>query len=124
MSGDSYTNLASGNAYVGAQIGKHVGDAHVHMNGSQGAAAPSTAIEKELAAVRAELIQLYENGQLGEQVYVSANDGLQEAESLAGQPTGTRARLIAILERVHRVLADVADLGSKVASILSAVHHL
>lgn len=124
MSGDSYTNQASGYACVGAQIGKQVGDTYVHMNSSRDGSARITAIEKDLAAVREELIQLYENGQLGEQAYVSADEGLQEAEGLAGQATGKRSRLISILERVHRVLADVADLGSKVASILSAVHRL
>jgi len=115
MPDESYTNIARGHAQVGMQVGKNMGDIHVHAPTRDGLAGQIEAVHNELRELRG-------SSDLDEQAYLAAQGGLEEAAGLA--LTGQRQRLIDVLQRVWLVLSGVADLGSKVANIVTAAHAL
>ncbi|MGO9784285.1 MAG: hypothetical protein ACLPKE_36360 [Streptosporangiaceae bacterium] len=119
MPDESYKNIARGHAQVGMQVGKHVGDVHVHKPAPDDLADQIEAVQSELRALR-------KSRDLDEQTYLTAQGDLEEAAGLVlpadDEPMGDdkRSQLIRVLQRVWLVLSGVADLGSKVAAIITA----
>ena len=109
MPDESYKNIARDHA----QVGKHVGDVHVHKP------APENLAE-QIEAVQADLRALRKSRDLDEQIYLTAQGDLEEAAWLARMGDDKRSQLIVVLQRVWLVLSGVADIGSKVANILTA----
>ena len=119
MPDESYKNVARGHARVGMQVGKHVGDVHVHEPAPEDLAGRIEAVQAELRALR-------KSRDLDEHIYLTAQGDLEEAAGLAllgadkPMDDDKRAQLIQILRRVWLVVSGVADLGAKVAAIITA----
>jgi 8-oxo-dGTP diphosphatase len=111
------TNIATGNARVGFQAGQVVGDIRI-------APEPGMTVDfaAQLASFREHLRQARMAGRLDETTYQAAEAELEVAtSSLPAETEPSKSRLVVALKRLRGLIADVADLTAKLATIISAV---
>jgi nucleoside phosphorylase/ADP-ribose pyrophosphatase YjhB (NUDIX family) len=118
-SGGTTTNIATGNARVGAQAGQIFGDVHAGA-----AALTPTGLDEQLADLREHIRRAYRAGDLDRETHEAAQAELDTAATLAGDPEEASGRLVVVLKRLRGLISDVADLGAKVATILATVRGL
>ena len=110
-------NIASDNAQVGVQAGQ------IHGNVTIGAAdEPSTDLAASIAGLRSQLKQAHLDGKLDEETYVAAESELDTATECI--PAGTPAKksvLLVALKRLRGLVADVAELATRLAAIIAVV---
>jgi ADP-ribose pyrophosphatase YjhB (NUDIX family)/nucleoside phosphorylase len=109
------TNLATGNAQVGVQAG-HIGVLRM------GAAAGPADLTAEVAALRLLLERARNEGQLDGETYSAARTELDlVTDCLKEQAPNRRGVLMVALKRLRGLIADVADLATKVTAIITLV---
>lgn len=121
------TNVAMGSATVGQMIGHlggQTGDVAGVMAGGAGRAGTGT-LRDQLLELQAELRDCRRTGVLDEETYAAAAVELREAEryAAAGDDKG-RGRLLRALRKLRAVVDDVADLGTKITAVITAVRGL
>nr|WP_203760370.1 5'-methylthioadenosine/S-adenosylhomocysteine nucleosidase [Actinoplanes deccanensis] len=108
-------NSASGNASVGIQAGQVYGA----VNSSQ--SRPAAGIAEQLSGFREELRHARRAGLVSEDDYSAAEAELTVAgKSLAKTPPDQR-KLLTALKRLVGLVSDVAELASRLATIIGAV---
>jgi adenosylhomocysteine nucleosidase len=114
------TNIATGKAQVGVQAGKIFGNVSV---------GPSPGAPIDLAALIAEFVgllrQARSEGRLDQQTYLAAEAELEVVtNSLPTRTEESQSRIMLALKKLRGLIADVADLAAKVATIISAAKGL
>jgi adenosylhomocysteine nucleosidase len=115
--GRTNTNIAVGHARVGIQAEQIFGDIRI-------APEPESAADlaAQIADLRRRLRQARQAGQLDESAHLAAEAELDVAtEALAAGTAEGRSKLVVALKRLRGLVSDVADLGAKLAAIISAV---
>ena len=110
-------NIATGNARDGFQAGQVIGDIRI-------APEPDVAADLavQLASFREQLRQARMTGRLDETTYLAAQAELDVAtDVLPAETAPSKSRLMMALKRLRGLIADVADLAAKLATIISAV---
>jgi hypothetical protein len=121
------TNVAMGSATVGQMIG-HLGSQSGNVAGIR-AADPdrpgSGTLHDQLIDLEAMLRDFRRAGALDEETYAAAEIELREAErhAAAGGEKG-QGRLLIALRKLRAVVEDVAELGTKITSLIAAVRGL
>lgn len=111
------TNIATGNARVGTQAAQVFGD--VHFSASP---LPQAGLAPQISDLRAHVRQAYVDGLLDQETHEAAEAELDAAaEALAENPGQSAGKVLVALKRLRGLLADVADLASSVATIISSV---
>jgi adenosylhomocysteine nucleosidase len=114
------TNIATGNAQVGVQAGQIFGNVSV---------GPSPGAPVDLAAQIAEFVgllrQARSEGRLDQQTYLAAEAELEViTNSLPVRTEESQSKIMLALKKLRGLIADVADLAAKVATIISAAKGL
>lgn len=105
-------NVAT-NSTVGIQA-QLVSDARVNQQ------PPTPAdFDQELAALHGRLRFLHQSGELEEDVYKAAEEELGVIAASARAGASTKGALLVALKRLRGLVSDVADLGVKVATLIS-----
>ena len=119
--GGSVSNFSSGQ--VGIQAG-HVTGSTVYMGSLPGK--PATAdLVAELAAFRDHLKRERAMGKVDETTYVAAEAELDIAsEALAADTPEGKSNFVLALKRLRGLIADVAELAARVATVIAAVKGL
>ncbi len=117
MNQGTTTNIATGNARVGFQAGQVIGDIRI---------APEPDVTADLAAqlagFREQLRQARMTGRLDETTYQAAEAELDVVTgSLPAQTESGKSRLMLALKRLRGLIADLADLAAKLATVITAV---
>ncbi|MFI6324306.1 purine phosphorylase [Nonomuraea sp. NPDC050556] len=110
-------NVASGNARVGVQAG------HIYGNVSIGQP-QETALDwaAELAKFREKLRRALKAGELDEATFAAAEEELDAvAESLSTRTEQGKSKAMIALKKLRGLVVDVAELASKVTSIIAAI---
>ncbi|GAA4588453.1 8-oxo-dGTP diphosphatase [Actinoplanes octamycinicus] len=116
--GTSFTNLATGNARVGAQYGQVIGN--VTMGG--GVSSGPADVAAELATFRDLLKRAHRDGRLDDDSYTAASEELDTVTGRLDDPTPAgRGRLLVTLKKVRGLVGDSADLATQLAAIISLV---
>lgn len=106
---------------TGTHVGRVDGDAAVGAGGQL----VSTVVLSGLADLRLLLRDRYRAGDLDEDTYAEADAELRTAEEEATEPSDPRRnRLLLSLKKLLGLVSDVSDLGSRVASLITAVRAL
>ncbi|KUL29186.1 5'-methylthioadenosine/S-adenosylhomocysteine nucleosidase family protein [Actinoplanes awajinensis] len=118
--GPSFTNIAQGNARVGAQYGQVIG------NVTSGGNAPDAAdLATELATFRDLLNKAHLDGRLDDDTYAAANDELDGASGRVDEQTpASRGKLLVALKKLNGLVGDTADLAAHLAAIISLAKDL
>jgi 8-oxo-dGTP diphosphatase len=117
--GGTTTNIATGNARVGMQAGQVFGNVH--------AVAPTAShadLSAQFADLREQIHRAYRAGELDCDTHVAAQAELDAAEGLVTGLEAGSGKLVVVLKRLRGLIADVAELAAKVATIISAVRGL
>lgn len=114
------TNIATGNARVGFQAGQVIGDIWI---------APEPGVTSDLAAhladFREQLRRAHVAGRLDETTYWAAEAELDVVtNSLPAETEQSKSRLMVALKRLRGLIADMADLAAKLATIIAAAKGL
>lgn len=120
--GSTVTNIASGQ--VGIVAGRDVTGSTVWMGTAP--QAPTTAdLATELAAFRDQLMREYSTGRLDDATYEAAQTELDIASKALEEntPAGTGTFVLA-LKRLRGLIADMADLATKIATLIAAAKGL
>jgi len=109
-------NIATGDARVGLQAGQVIGDIRI---------TPERVAPTDLAALiaefRLELGQARRAGLLDESTYEAAQAELERVtQSLSPATEQNHSKLMVALKRLRGLIADVADLAAKIATVISA----
>jgi adenosylhomocysteine nucleosidase len=113
----TFSNIATGNARVGAQIGQVHGSVTVEADRT-GPVSPAA----EVASLRDLLREAYRHGRLDAATYAAAREELQAAQGCLGDETaGGRATLSVTLKRLRGLVGDNDDLLTRVTAIISAI---
>lgn len=110
-------NIASGNARVGVQAG------HIYGNISIGQP-PEAELDwaTELAKLRDRLRRALKAGDLDEATFAAAEEELDAVtESLTTRTEQGKSKAMIALKKLRGLVVDVADLASKVTSIIAAI---
>ncbi|MEV4760767.1 5'-methylthioadenosine/S-adenosylhomocysteine nucleosidase [Micromonospora sp. NPDC049559] len=110
-------NIATGSARVGVQAGQ------IHGNVIVGAA-PDRPIDlaASIADLRQHLKQAHLDGRLDEETYAAAESELDAAsECLSDDEPQRRGGLLVALKRLRGLVADVAELAARLATIIAVV---
>ena len=123
------TNIATGHAQVGVQAGEIRGDVR-GVSGS-GPGTPTdlspqiAALAAEIAAFGEQLRQARTAGRLDEGTYLAAEAELEVVtDSLTASTEPAKSRLMVALKKLRGLIADVADLAAKLATIITAAKGL
>ncbi len=114
-----FQNVASGNAHVGAQIGKNTGSVSV------GRAAAPDGVEAELDRLLGALRQAHHRGEVDTDTLADAEhevDVTRSALSPSGGPDPGRA--IRALRRLSGMMDGIAGLGTMVGAVVAAIEGL
>jgi adenosylhomocysteine nucleosidase len=110
------TNIATGNAHVGIQAGQVIGDVHITPE----RVAPADLVGL-IADFRRELGQARREGLLDESTFQAAQAELDSVtRSLSPATEQNHSRLMVALKRLRGLIAEVAGLAAKIATIISA----
>lgn len=113
------TNIAKDNARVGVQ-GTVYGNVHI---GTEASATMDLATE--IAALRDDLKHAHAAGHLDDSTYQAAAAELENVtEELPGRTPESRSRVMVALKRLRGLVADVAGVAERVATIMTAVRSL
>jgi adenosylhomocysteine nucleosidase len=109
-------NEARNHAVVGVQVGQVGGSVNVTIQG------PAD-LRRELTQLRADVTAARDGLALDQETFEAAQEVLAQAGEHAadGSPSGRR-KLIAALKQLGGLVSGVADLASKVAAVITAVH--
>ncbi|MBE1589308.1 hypothetical protein ACFPOI_35915 [Nonomuraea angiospora] len=112
---ERYKNVAEGNARVGAQIGKVVGNVTV------GSAPPrEDDLQVRVAELRAAMRRSVASGALEAEVHEAAEAELAEVDAYLRRGGQERhGKMVLALKKVRGLLGDVADLASIAAVVLA-----
>ncbi|MER6946824.1 5'-methylthioadenosine/S-adenosylhomocysteine nucleosidase [Nonomuraea sp. NPDC000554] len=114
---ENVRNIARGHARVGVQAGAIYGN--VSVGQSSEPAADATAL---LAELRKELAQARTAGTVDEDTFAAAEEELGVVtESLSTDTEQGKNRAMIALKRLRGLLMDVAELASKVTSVITAI---
>lgn len=114
------TNIATGNAQVGVQAGQIIGNVSV----AREPGAPGD-LMVQLSEFAVLLSRAHDEGRLDQATYLAAEAELQVAtDSLPARTERSRSRLTLALKKLRGLIADMADLAAKVATIISAAKGL
>lgn len=117
------TNVAMGSATVGQMIG-HLGSQTGDVAGAMpaGTGRGGGTLREQLLDLHTALRDCRRTGALDEDTYTAAEAELRDAErySAAGDGNG-RGRLLIALRKLRAVVEDVADLGTKITALITAV---
>ena len=115
-------NVATGNAWVGVQAGQVFGDIRIVPATP---ASPSD-LPTEIAALRDELKRAHAAGEVDNGTYEAATDEIDVvARHITDHPPPENTgRLLVALKRLRGLIADVATLAEKVATIIAAVRSI
>ena len=117
MNQGTTTNIATGNARVGVQAGRVIGDIRIAPEPDA-----TTDLAAQLAAFREQLRQARLAGRLDETTYRAAQAELDVVTgSLPAETEPGKSRLMVALKRLRGLVADLADPAAKVATIITAV---
>jgi adenosylhomocysteine nucleosidase len=111
----TFSNLATGNARVGAQFGQVIGNVTV------GVGSGPVDLASEIAALRGAVRRAHQDGRLDDATYAAAEHELTDAGGFAD---GDPGRLAVSLKKLRGLVADTADIAARVAAIISAVKGL
>lgn len=119
----SVTNVAGPGSTVGVQGND------VRSNSVTITAAPSASstpdVAAELAAIRDELARARAAGEVDSATYAAAQDELDLADKALGENTPDgRSRVVVALKRLRGLIAEAAEVASKVAALITAVSSL
>lgn len=113
------TNLATDNAHVGVQAG-YIGVLRM----GTGPEAPAD-LKAEVAAFRRRLEQVHSAGQLDDETYSAARTELDiVTDCIEDHTTEHQGILMVALKRLRGLIADVADLATNVAAIITLVRSM
>jgi 8-oxo-dGTP diphosphatase len=118
--GTTNRNVATGNARVGVQAGQVYGNITVDSE-------PDRPIDlaAELADLRDRLEQAHREGQLDETTYAAAEAELDIASDCVKEDTASsRGALVVTLKRLRGLVADVAELAARLATIIAVAKGL
>jgi adenosylhomocysteine nucleosidase len=111
------TNLATGGARVAVQAGQIFGGVQIVAEPG-----PSADIATQLAEVRELLRQARHAGRLDEGIHAAAEAELDIADSALAQRTAEgKSKLVVALKRLYGLIGDVAELGARLAAVISAI---
>lgn len=118
----SNRNVATGHAWVGVQAGQVFGNIRIVPAGPT---APSD-LPAEIAALRDEIKRAHEAGEVDDGTYDAATDEIDVvARHITDRPTPENTdRLLVALKKLRGLIADVATLAEKVATIIAAVRSI
>ncbi|NIJ12579.1 nucleoside phosphorylase [Saccharomonospora amisosensis] len=109
---------------VGIQAGGNVSGSNVWITGHQHDS-PSIDLVADLAALRDRLDLERSTGKLDEDTYAAARTELDTArEAIAAETPDNKSTFVLALKRLRGLLADAAELTTKIATILAAVKGL
>jgi adenosylhomocysteine nucleosidase len=111
----TFSNVATGNARVGAQFGQVNGN--VTLDVSSG----PVDVAAEIAALRGAVRKAYEDGRLDNEIYTAAQDELNVASDSARDDHG---KLAVSLKKLCGLVGDTADITDPIATITSVVKEL
>jgi adenosylhomocysteine nucleosidase len=106
-------NIARDWATVGIQAGQINGPVHLFMGSG-----PVAGLRTEIADLRRQLERARQAGRIDEPTHEAAQAELDIAEKEL--ETESRSKLVIALRRLHGLISEMADLGAKVAAIISA----
>lgn len=110
--GDTYRNLATGNARVGVQAGQ------IHGNvGYQPSASAPVDILSGIAELRALIKEAHRDGLLDPDTYAAAES---ELDTASGNPADT-SKVVLALKRLRGLVIDLAAIATAVGSVLAAL---
>ncbi|MFI6240213.1 purine phosphorylase [Micromonospora sp. NPDC050795] len=110
-------NIATGNARVGFQAGQIYGNVTIGADADR-----PVDLAASIADLRSHLKQAHVDGQLDEETYAAAESELDAAtECVAAGATETKSGLMVALKRLRGLVADVAGLASRLATIIAVV---
>ncbi|SCE99465.1 5'-methylthioadenosine/S-adenosylhomocysteine nucleosidase [Micromonospora mirobrigensis] len=110
-------NIATGNARVGVQAGQIYGDVTVGVDPHQ-----PVDLATSIADLRRHLKQAHLDGQLDGETYAAAESELDAAtECLAASEPEKKGGLLVALKRLRGLVADVAELAARLATIIAVV---
>jgi adenosylhomocysteine nucleosidase len=110
-------NIATGNARVGVQAGQIYGNVTV----GAGAERPID-LAASIADLRSHLKQAHLDGQLDEETYAAAESELDAAtECVSSGTPEKKSGLLVALKRLRGLVADVTELGARLAAIIAVV---
>ncbi len=117
---ESVRNVASGNARVGVQAGQIYGNVSIGQ-------APEAVLDlaTQLAELRDRLGRARAAGEVDEVTFAAADEEIVlVTESLSASTEQGKNKAVIALKRLRGLLMDVADLASKVTSIIAVVRGL
>lgn len=119
--GTGVSNVAAGQ--VGIQAG-HVTNSTVYQ-GASTPALPPTDVVSQLRAFREHLVQARDAGSLDQITFEAACTEIDTAsEALASDSPNGKGSFVVALKRLRGLIADVADLATKIAALISATRGL
>lgn len=108
----TFSNVATGNARVGAQIGQ------VNGNVTLGTGAEPVDVVAQIAALRDAVRKAYQDGALDDATYTAAQDELDVASDHVGDDHG---KVVVSLKKLRGLVGDSADVATQVGAIISVV---
>lgn len=110
-------NIATGNARVGVQAGRIYGDVTIGSEHER-----PIDLATAIADLRNQLKQAYQEGRLDDDTYAAAETELDAASDCLREETSqSRSRLVVTLKRLRGLVADVSELATRLAMIISVV---
>jgi adenosylhomocysteine nucleosidase len=116
--------ISSDNSTVGIMAGV-VRDSAVSIVGTPPRMATAADLAAELTALRAQLARERSVGKVDDPTYQAAQAELDIADKeLAADTKESRSRFVMALKRLRGLVADVTDVGTKIAALITAVREL
>jgi adenosylhomocysteine nucleosidase len=111
----TFSNIAMGNARVGAQFGQ------VHGNVTLGTGSRRVDVAAEIAALRGAVRQAYQDGRLDDATATAAQAELEVASESVH---GSHDRLAVSLKKVRGLVDETADIAAQVTAVIASVRGL
>jgi hypothetical protein len=111
------TNVAKDQSHVHVQVGLVKGNI-TFDNTSQ------VDLQHQLAELHRDLLAAWECNELDEETFAAASDELSKAAEYSVDSKAGQGKLIVCLKRLKGLVDGIADLGSKVATIIAAIHNV
>jgi len=111
------TNIAQDHSHVHVQAGQIKGN--VIFGGVSQAD-----LRDQLAELRRDLLAARDSRELDAETFAAASEELSQAAAYSVDGSGEHSKLVIALKRLKGLVDGIADLGSKVAAIIAAIHNL